>query len=204
MSPRRRRTVVVVGDALVAGHGDARGLGWVGRVAARSHPSIPEADYYELAVAGEDTAGLAARCLEEAERRFSAETENRLVIALGAADVDTGISVARARLNLANVLDAALTKEISTFVVGPPPVRESDRNRRLSEFSSGYADVAHRRGVPYVDAFTPLRNHAVWERELASSSTGLPSQEGYGLIAWLVLHRGWFDWFGVEDVLAES
>ncbi|WP_035280989.1 GDSL-type esterase/lipase family protein [Brevibacterium album] len=202
--PRRRQTVVVVGDQLVAGHGDGRGLGWLGRVAARTHPSVPEADFYSLAVAGEDTTGLTERCMDEACRRFAENTENRLVLGLPAADADTGISVARARLNIANVLDRALTQEVSAFVVGPTPVRDADANRRLAELNTGFSDVAHRRGIPYVDAFTPLRSHAVWQRELASSRTGSPAQEGYGLLAWLVLNRGWFDWFGVPDVLAED
>ena len=201
---RTRQTIVVVGDQLVAGHGDGRGLGWVGRVAARTYPSVPTADFYTLAAPDEDSTGLAERCMPEASRRFSPTADNRLVLGLGAADTETGISVARARLNVANVLDAALTAEVRAFVVGPAPVRDADRNRRLAEFNTGYADVAHRRGIPYVDTFTPLRSHPVWQRELASTRAGTPAQEGYGLLAWLVLHRGWFDWFGVEDALAES
>ncbi|GAA4506054.1 GDSL-type esterase/lipase family protein [Brevibacterium yomogidense] len=201
---RRRQTVVVVGDRLVAGHGDGRGLGWVGRVAARTYPSVPDADFFTLATTDEDSSGLAARCMEEASRRFSDQTENRLVIGLGSADTESGISVARARLNVANILDSALTAEVQTFVVGPTPVRDGDRNRRLAEFNTGFTDVAHRRGIPYVDTFTPLRSHPVWQRELASTRTGTPAQEGYGLLAWLVLHRGWFEWFGVADALGED
>jgi acyl-CoA thioesterase-1 len=201
---KRRQTIVVVGDQLVAGHGDGRGMGWVGRVAARTYPSAPEADFHALAVAGEDTTGLSERCMTEACRRFSDDAENRLVLGLGAADADTGISVARARLNIANVLDTALTQEVSAFVVGPTPVRDADSNRRLAELSTGFSDVAHRRGIPYVDAFTPLRSHPVWQRELAASRSGTPAQEGYGLLAWLVLNRGWFEWLGVPDVLGED
>jgi hypothetical protein len=144
---RTRQTVVVVGDQLVAGHGDGRGLGWVGRVAARTYPSVPTADFYTLAAPDEDSTGLAERCMPEASRRFSPTADNRLVLGLGAADTETGISVARARLNVANVLDAALTAEVQAFVVGPAPVRDADRNRRLAEFNTGYADVAHRRGI---------------------------------------------------------
>ena len=142
--------------------------------------------------------------MTEASRRFYPTSDYRLVLGLGAGDTETGISVARARLNVANVLDSALTAEVSAFVVGPAPVRDADRNRLLAEFNTGFADVAHRRGIPYVDTFTPLRSHPVWQRELASTRAGTPAQEGYGLMAWLVLHRGWFDWFGVEDALAEA
>jgi len=196
--------IVIAGDELVAGHGDGRGLGWTGRVAARTLPSLPTARFYPLGVPSEDSASFAKRALAEAGLRFAQGSENRLVLAPGSHDISSGLSTARSRLNLANVLDAALSQEVQTFVVGPTPVRRPDENRRIAELSQGYADVALRRGVPFVDAFTPLDGHPVWQRELAASSAGLPSQEGYGLIAWLVLNRGWFDWLGIADVLAES
>ncbi|WP_286957164.1 GDSL-type esterase/lipase family protein [Brevibacterium sp. UBA7493] len=202
MSNPKSTSIVVAGSELVAGHGDGRGLGWVGRVAVRTHPALPSANFYTLAAPEETSADLHDRCIGEAMRRFSSETDNRLVIAPGTADIDAGLSTARSRLNLANILDAALAAEVSTFVVGPPPAIGELTNRSIADLNAGFADVAHRRGVPYVDTFTPLRGHAVWQREIASSSTGLPSQEGYGLLAWLVIHRGWFDWLGVPDVLA--
>lgn len=200
---QQKATLVVIGDDLVAGHGDARCLGWTGRVATRTLPALPDARFYALGVAGEDTAGLSQRCMPEARLRFGAGTQNRLVLAPGPHDIDTGLTTARSRLNLANVLDAALAAKVSTFVVGPTPCLDGDRNRRLAELNAGFADVALRRGITYVDTFAPLRDHPVWRRELASSESGLPSQEGYGLLAWLVLNRGWFDWLGVRDPMAQ-
>ncbi|RAE28954.1 lysophospholipase, partial [Burkholderia multivorans] len=41
MSSETSTTIAVVGGPLVAGHGDGRGLGWVGRVTARTLPSLP-------------------------------------------------------------------------------------------------------------------------------------------------------------------
>ncbi|GAA4284051.1 GDSL-type esterase/lipase family protein [Brevibacterium daeguense] len=187
----------MLGDELVAGHGDARCLGWVGRVAARTLPTVAAARFYPLGVPQEDSAALARRSMTEADLRFVPEADNRLVLAPGSFDVDAGISTARSRLNLANVLDAALAAEVATFVVGPPPSLNADRNRRIGELNAGFSDVALRRGIGYVDTFAPLQNHAGWMRDLASSADGLPGQEGYGLLAWLVLHRGWFDWLGV-------
>ncbi|MYM19425.1 lysophospholipase [Brevibacterium sp. 5221] len=204
MTGTKDTAIVVAGDELVAGHGDGRGLGWTGRVAARTLPALPTARFYPLGVPAEDSAAFAKRALAEAGLRFTPESENRLVLAPGSHDIASGLSTARSRLNLANVLDAALAAEVATFVVGPTPVLRAEDNRRIGELSQGYADVALRRGVPFVDAFTPLDGHPVWQRELAASAAGLPSQEGYGLIAWLVLNRGWFDWLGVEDALARA
>ncbi|MCR6491674.1 hypothetical protein LJB74_04265 [Cellulomonas sp. P24] len=53
--------------------------------------------------------------------------------------------------------------------------------------------------MPYVDTFTPLITHEQWLADLASGDGVLPGQAGYGLMAWLVLHTGWFDWLGLPD-----
>ena len=204
MTHPRDTALVVAGDALVAGSGDGRGLGWTGRVAVRTLPSLPGAQFYSLGVPGETSAELAQRAIPEASLRFRENTLNRLLLAPGGFDVHSGLSTARSRLNLANILDAALAREVPTFVVGPTPERSPEVNDRIAELSQGFADVAQRRGVPFVDAFTPLYDHPVWQRELATSASGLPSQEGYGLVAWLVLNRGWFEWLGVTDVLSDS
>ncbi|GAA2002463.1 GDSL-type esterase/lipase family protein [Brevibacterium samyangense] len=201
MSARARTAIVVAGGDLVSGHGDGRGLGWVGRVALRTTAVLPSARFHALGVPGEDSAALHDRCMTEAERRFSVDGVNRLVLAPSASDVVSGLSIARSRLNLANILDDALSKEVGTFVVGPPPARGTEVNERIHELSNSFSDVAVRRGITYVDTFTPLVDHPVWQRELALTEDGLPGQEGYGLLAWLVLNRGWFDWLGVADPL---
>lgn len=194
-------TIVVAGDELVAGHGDGRALGWTGRVAVRTLPALPGARFFTLGAPHESSHDFAQRALPEAELRFESDTQHRLVLAPGNHDVRAGLSSARSRLNLANVLDAALAKEVATFVVGPTPELDPEANRGIADLNASFADVALRRGVPYVDAFTPLSTHPVWQRELAASREGLPSQEGYGLVAWLILHRGWFEWLGVSDAL---
>ncbi|MGO3179776.1 MAG: GDSL-type esterase/lipase family protein, partial [Brevibacterium linens] len=71
MSSDITTTIAVVGGPLVAGHGDGRGLGWVGRVTARTLPSVPELKVYPLAVPTEDSAGLHARTIAEASLRFT-------------------------------------------------------------------------------------------------------------------------------------
>ena len=78
--------IVVVGDELAAGAGDPKGLGWVGRVAARTVPPVA-AMFLTLPVPGESSGGLGARWEAEAARRWVPEADNRLVVALGRADV---------------------------------------------------------------------------------------------------------------------
>jgi acyl-CoA thioesterase-1 len=191
--------ICVVGDELAAGVGDAKGLGWTGRVAARTR--FPgQTMIFPLAIPGETTTVLSQRWEYETNRRFSNEpdVDNRLVIALGRHDLDAGLSVARSRLNLANILDVADSRKLPAFVVGPPPGRPEEANR-LGELSGAFSDVASRRRVPYVDTFSPLASHEQWLADLAQNGNGYPGQAGYGLMAWLVLHTGWHTWLGLPD-----
>lgn len=189
--------ICVVGDELSVGVGDARALGWTGRVMARTRFGRP-AMAFTLAVPGETSSALGARWQAETESRFGPEDtcENRLVVALGRHDVDSSLSVARSRLNLANILDVAESSRIPAFVVGPPPGRPEDGGR-IAELSAAFSDVASRRRVPYVDTYTPLAQHEQWLADLATNGSTYPGQAGYGLMAWLVLHTGWHAWLGL-------
>ena len=153
---------------------------------------------YSLPCPMEGTEGLAARWLDEAGRRFSNVHDNRLVIGLSGRDIEFGVSTARSRLNLANILDAASQSNIEVFVVGPPPTLDPAKNRRIAELNAAFADVTTRRNHHYVDTFSPLLNHEQWRTDLAANG-GTPGQAGYGLMAWLVLHRGWFQWLRIAQ-----
>jgi acyl-CoA thioesterase-1 len=192
----RKLRIAAVGDELLAGLGDPRALGWLGRVLARTPQDGVSVECYSLPSPQEGTEGLASRWLAEAARRFSEHHENRLVIGLSGRDVELGLSTARSRLNLANILDAATQNNIEVFVVGPPPSLDAGQNRRLSDLNTAFADVTTRRKHLYVDTFSPLLNHEQWRQDLAANG-GTPGQSGYGLMAWLVLHRGWFQWLGL-------
>ncbi|MBT0768084.1 lysophospholipase [Kineosporia sp. J2-2] len=199
--PRVR--ICVVGDALVAGVGDPKALGWVGRVAARTPQDEMSLAVYTLGVPGENTADLGARWWQEASRRFGDggqqhPGDQRVVIGLGRADIDAGLSIPRSRLNLANMLDDAHSRRLPAFVVGPPPVADNEQNRRIEELSATFSDVCRRRNVPFVDCFDPLYAHEDWLTDLAAGDGEHPRQAGYGLIAWLVLHNGWYEWLGVQ------
>jgi len=189
--------LAVVGDELAAGVGDPKGLGWVGRVAART-PTPDPLTVLTLAVPGETSTGLGARWEDEVFRRLAPDVDNRLVVALGRADAAAGLSLARSRLNLANILDVAEQRKIPAFVVGPPPGSTADADK-LADLSAAFADVASRRRVPFVDTYSPLAAHDQWLGDLAAGNGVLPGQAGYGLMAWLVLHTGWHSWLGLPE-----
>ncbi|MEY4988867.1 MAG: hypothetical protein RI933_500 [Actinomycetota bacterium] len=191
--------IVILGDALITSAGDPKGMGWVGRVTAKTTIEGRNVEIYALAVPNETTSMLAERWMSEVQRRFSSETENRLVIALSNHDPAAGISISRSRLNIATILDEAHRNGIATFLVGPTPHRNNELNYEIEHLATGFEDVANRRSIPFVDCFRPLVEHEGWNNDLAASSRGFPGQIGYGLIAWLVLNRGWYEWLGITE-----
>lgn len=195
---QRNIRIVAVGDELLSGVGDPRALGWFGRVMARTPQNIASVAAYNLAAPSEGSELLNSRWFEEAARRFSQGADNRLVIAPSTLDVDLDITSARSRLNLANMVDMASQNNVKVLVVGPPPTLDAERNRRIADLSAAYADVVTRRNHVYVDTFNPLLHHEQWRNDLAAND-GRPGQSGYGLMAWLVLHRGWYSWLNLPE-----
>ncbi|MEN9967160.1 MAG: hypothetical protein RL036_393 [Actinomycetota bacterium] len=195
---RRNIRIVVLGDGLVSAAGDPKGMGWVGRVTAKTPSTSPRIDIFVLPAPDETTSMLAERWTDEVKRRFSADTENRLVIALGNADPAAGISISRSRLNIATIVDEAKRAGIESFLVGPTPHRNPELNSEIEHLASGFEDVAARRGIPFVDCFRPLVDHEGWNEEINLAENHLPGQIGHGLIAWLVLNRGWYEWLGLS------
>jgi lysophospholipase L1-like esterase len=194
---RRDVRLCVVGDSYVVGYGDPRALGWVGRVAARTPRDDVDLTVHQLGVRGDSTAGVLARWREETERRRFDGAENRLVLAVGSNDPGQGISLARTRLNLANIVDEAVTLGLRPFVIGPPPRLDQKANESIRHVVDAERDVCERRSVPFVDCFTPLLQHAQWFADLGPGDGVHPGQAGYGLLAWLVLHGGWHQWLGL-------
>ena len=191
--------IVFVGASLVAGVGDPKGQGWVSRVVGRTHSADLELTAYNLGVRGDTTADVLARWTSECAPRWQGRAEKRLVISVGGNDAATGVTLARHRLNLANILDDAASAGIGTFVVSPPPTDDEELNAKLDVLVEAQADVCSRRGVPFVDCFRPLLGHEQWQSDLAASRVPHhPGQAGYGLIAWLVLHNGWYDWLQIS------
>src|SRR5262249_27502904 len=146
----------------------------------------------------DSSADVLDRWREESARRFAPGAEHRLVLAMGYGDVAQGLSTARSRLNLANVLDDAAAASVPAFVVGPAPPLDPSFDTRLKVVADAQADVCSRRSVPFVDCFEPLLGHEQWQSDLATGDGIHPGQAGYGLIAWLVLHQGWPAWLGIS------
>ena len=191
--------VIVLGDQLVTASGDPKGMGWIGRVQARTPQVDPTIELITLANPEDNSLSLSKRWLPEVASRVNQLGRTQVAIALTNNDIRAGLSTSRSRLNLATVLDEAIKQGFEPFVIGPTPPKEAALNGDVEQLSWGFEDVCNRRNIPYVDCFHPLVGHEGWNNELQNSPTGLPGQIGYGLIAWLVLNRGWIAWLGVEE-----
>jgi acyl-CoA thioesterase-1 len=191
--------VIVLGDQLVTASGDPKGMGWVGRVQARTPQVDPTIELITLPYPDDTSLTLNKRWLAEVQPRQNQLGRTQVAIALGNHDIRAGLSTSRSRLNLATVLDEAMKYGLEPFVIGPVPHKEATLNSGVEQLSWGFEDVCARRNVPFVDCFHPLLGHEGWNQELQNSPSGLPGQVGYGLIAWLVLNRGWNSWLGVEE-----
>ena len=189
--------VCVFGDELAAGCGDVRGIGWLGRVLARTVAQVPLFTA-KLAVPGETSNSVQTHWENDVRLRFRHDTDNRVIISLGIGDLLAGISLARSRLNLANMIDGIDKLGARSLVVGPPPLPGA-QPEAIATLSAAWAEVCQRREVPYVETCTPLLGHEQWHGDLSTSALNLPGQAGYGLLAWLVLHQGWHNWIGLPD-----
>ncbi len=186
--------VCVFGDSFVAGFGDPKALGWVGRVAARTPVSTGVAlTAYQLGVRGEGAEEVAVRMPMECASRFARGDEHRLVVSVGVADAVRGDDPARAAAAVSFGVESI---GVPALVVGPPPVGDDDLQGRIAAVDESLAVMCADRGITYIETFTPLAHKAPWRG--ARARDGLhPDQAGYGMLAAIVLGGGWYQWLGV-------
>jgi lysophospholipase L1-like esterase len=192
--------VCVFGDSLVAGVGDSSGLGWVGRVAARSRPSDSRLTVYPLGVRGESTEEIVVRIPLESAARFARGGEHRIVISAGVSDAQRQIPRERS----AAALDFGLgSTTVPTLVVGPPPLGDAAQTARIALVDEAFAGVCDRRGIPYISVYDRLLRRPTWRR--ATSGNGIhPDRTGYAMFSRIVFDGGWSTWLsaappGVPD-----
>src|SRR5699024_7600790 len=140
-SPQSRIRVIAPGDELLAGVGDGRALGWLGRAVASEQGATNRIAVFTAALPGETSAALADRWDEDVQRGCARAREadgavhNGVVLAMGRADVEAGIALARSRLNLAKILAGRARLGLPAFVVGPTPSRDAGTSAAVRELS---------------------------------------------------------------------
>lgn len=194
MGPGNRDVrVCVFGDSLVAGVGDPKALGWVGRVAARTTLSDGASlTAYPLGVNGEATEEVVVRVPMESAPRFARGDEHRVVLSTGLGDAMRGVDPLRSAAALEFGLQSV---SVPTLVVGPPPLGDERLRAKLGQLDAGFGGVCSRLSVPYISTFQPLAAKARWDEARAADGVH-PDQAGYGMLAYLVLGGGWRSWLG--------
>lgn len=192
--------VCVFGDVLVAGFGDPKALGWVGRVAARTPPSTGIAlTAYPLGVRGEAIEDIVVRMPLESASRFARGEEHRVVLAPGVIDAERAVPAQRASAALEFGLTAT---DVPSLVIGPPPMGDGTLRERVAELDAAYAATCERLGVPYIATFPGLDGRKPWHD--ARTDDGHPNQTGYGLLTRVILDGGWYEWLGVTAPSAKA
>jgi acyl-CoA thioesterase-1 len=206
--------VCVIGDSVVAGTGDAAGLGWPGRLEAAMTAEGRDVTVYRLGVRGDATPDLARRWRTEAEPRLPAIFPGALVIAFGWNDVtvrhhDDGSAVRRVGLHetlmaATGMLTAAAAWR-PTLAVGPAPVLEGRDGPQLlagvhartaasdvDALDAALVGVASNVPVPYLSLSAGASRDARWAVQHASGDGLHPTAAGYAWIAEMVAR--WDAW----------
>ncbi|HEU0101362.1 MAG TPA: GDSL-type esterase/lipase family protein [Mycobacteriales bacterium] len=190
--------VCFVGDSFVAGVGDPEHLGWVGRLAARTHRQHRPLTAYVLGVRRETSRDVAARWRAECEARLPPECDGRVVVSVGVNDTtleDGAVRVAApdAAAHLADVLRGARQAGWPVLVVGPPPVADPAQNDRLARLDAALSAVCGAAAVGYLPVLQQLRTDAVWMEQVTGGDGAHPGADGYRRLADLVWPR-WLAW----------
>jgi acyl-CoA thioesterase I len=194
------RCVLFVGDSFVNGAGDATGLGWPGRLVAAAWDAGLPMTAYNLGVRGESTRDVARRFRAEIEPRLIPGADNRAVIAVGANDVSLGpdgeqeLSTEESAGLMAGMLEDAATLGATAMLLGPSPAGIPDHDARSRSLGARFEGLCRERGLRYVGVLDELLAAEAWTRTARANDGTHPNEEGYALLADLVLDAGWLDW----------
>ncbi|MEL7334307.1 MAG: GDSL-type esterase/lipase family protein [Cyanobacteria bacterium J06560_2] len=195
------------GDSFTAGTGDPTYLGWTARACAAMTSPHYELSYYNLGIRGNTSEQIEIRWLAEAAKRFPDHADNRVVFSFGVNDnrVENGLRFVEqaASVECARRILTQAKALFPVLFIGPLPVAEAEMNHRAQALSQAYGELCTELDVPYLDAYTPLRQNSLWMQEVAAVDGAHPAASGYLAMAQLVTDwTAWKSWF--EDDVEEN
>jgi len=147
--------VGVVGDSFVSGVGDPEHLGWVGRLAARTHGAGLPLTAYSLGVRRQTSREVMDRWRAECSPRLPAGCDGRVVVAFGVNDTTLEEATGQQRVSafdsgahLARMLWDARDAGWPALVVGPPPVSDPAQ-KRIARLDETFLSICKEAGVGY-------------------------------------------------------
>lgn len=192
--------ICFLGDSYVAGVGDPEGLGWVGRVAAKSLKERVPLTTYNLGVRRDTSQDVLERLPDEVGRRIRDEADHRLVVSFGVNDTmeENGkrrVEAVQTIAALSDIARWAKEHQLPLLVVGPPAVIDDAHNRRLLELTTVLKEYTRRQDLAFVSLTPELHENRQWRAGLAAGDGAHPSALGYELLTSVVL-PGWWSWLG--------
>jgi lysophospholipase L1-like esterase len=194
------RCVLFFGDSFVNGAGDATGLGWPGRLVAAAWDDGLPLTAYNLGIRGESTREVALRFRAEAGPRLIPDADNRVVIAVGANDVsldengEREVATEESIRLMSGMLDTAVELGATAMLLSPGPAGIPDHDARSRELGERFASLCRERDLRYVDVLDDLLTSEPWARTARANDGLHPNEEGYAVLAQLVLDAGWLNW----------
>lgn len=191
-----RHNLCIVGDEIANGTGDTKFLGWSGRVLQLlklSDEHLHNLNLSVLANNGDTINQIYQRCIDEALPRFSSDQTNKLVLCLTNNDIGKVLE-SHSRLLLSKTFDLARRNNIHLLVLGPTP-RKPEEEEIISLNNHYYSKLCHRYNTQYVDLFMPLVRSEQWLRTSLANNYTKYDQTSYGLIAYVVAHSNFKDFF---------
>lgn len=198
-STHPRGRICFVGDSYIAGSGDLRCLGWVGRVCA--NVGDVHLTFYNLGIRGDTSELVAARWRRECEARLPVAGERGLVFSFGINDI-AEVPGHGPRVPFGRSVEGATAtlREASgwcpTIWIGPTPANEKMspispapgvtyefENRKLLALNAAFENAAREIGVAYLDLATPLSRSEDYLASLLGGDGIHCSAAGYDIIA---------------------
>jgi acyl-CoA thioesterase I len=189
-----------LGDSYIAGVGDPEGLGWVGRITARSRKDRVPLTTYNLGIRRDTSQDVLERLPDEVGRRIAEGADNRLVVSFGVNDTmeENGkrrVEAVQTIAALNDIVKWAKGRKLPLLVVGPPAVIDDAHNRRLLELTIVMKELTRRKDVAFVPLTPDLHENRQWRSGLAAGDGAHPSAMGYDVLTSLIL-PGWWSWLG--------
>lgn len=197
-----------IGDSSVAGVGDARHLGWTGRLAARSHAQGHALTAYNLGIGRDTSADILLRFRAECTPRLPAGSHAGMLLSFGVNDTmfEFGASRVETEALVSHLRELLMQFGKSgwpVLMVGPPAVDDDAHNERVVVLDALLEAECARQSVPYVSVVRPMKSHDVWRREVREGDGPHPGAGGYDALTAL-LRPAWDRWLAALRAVQAS
>jgi lysophospholipase L1-like esterase len=190
--------IVFLGDSITHGVGDARGIGWPGRLSERARQNGDDPTCYNLGIRGDTSALIAARWRAECAARLPREAWRAILFSFGLNDATRVDGTLRVPLPRSEEIARTMIAEARTLApvlwIGPTPVDDSTqpllsslgilqtkRNAETARYDACFRHIAGQLGVPYLSLFDALARVPKWPGLLCDGVH--PTAEGYDIMA---------------------